>query len=147
MLELSSSFAGLVEDYTLRLASDTMQTDAASGTSTGPPPLPSRRPEPYATAPSQPPPIPPRDKVNTAPQFAKVAAPPVLPPRPSVTQTTSRDTRFVPPVPTGGMMQAPRAPPKRTVEPVEVPGTPGRLKPCFSTLTLCTLRLHSRRAR
>jgi len=126
---------------------DAMQADAASATPTGPPPLPSRRPENYATAPSQPPPIPPRDKVNATPQIAKVAAPPVLPPRRSTTQTTSRETRFVPPVPTGGMMQAPRAPPKRTVEPVEVPGTPGRLEPCSPILILCTLGLHSRRAR
>jgi hypothetical protein len=148
MLELSSSFAGLVEDYIMRVSSDAMQADAASAASTGLPPLPLRRPETYATPPSQPPPIPPRVQVNAAPQIAKVAAPPVLPPRPSTTQTTSRETRFVPPVPTGGMMQAPRAPPKRTVEPVEVPGTSGRLKPCSSiVLTLDTLGLHSRRAR
>lgn len=147
MLELSSSFAGLVEDYIMRVSSDAMQADAASAAFTGLPPLPLRRPETYATPPSQPPPIPPRVQVNAAPQIAKVAAPPVLPPRPSTTQTTSRETRFVPPVPTGGMMQAPRAPPKRTVEPVEVPGTPGRLKHCSSILTLDTLGLLSRRAR
>lgn len=45
---------------------------------------------------------------------------PVLPPRPD--SANAGESRFVPPLPTGGMLKTAPLPPRRTVEAVEVPG-------------------------
>lgn len=141
MLDLSPSFAGLVAGHVDNSRPNRSAGAGAANTPSHPPPLPSRRPETHETAAPQPPPMPPRDRVSVPAQNPAVASPPVLPPRGSAASATptapiipaaSRDARFVPPVPTGGMMQAPRAPPRRTVEPVEAPSTSGHFPPFLS---------------
>jgi hypothetical protein len=112
-MELSPLFAGLCEGLVI----------APAGTGTGPPPLPTRRLETAGALSRQPPPMPPRNQESRA----EVAGPvqngqpgPALPPRPE--SANAGESRFVPPLPTGGMLKTAPLPPRRTVEAVEVPG-------------------------
>lgn len=67
--------------------------------------------------------MPPRNQEPQAevpPPMQSSQAGPALPPRPD--SANAGESRFVPPLPTGGMLKSAPLPPRRTVEAVEVPG-------------------------